>query len=135
MNAISRTLMVVGLLAVFSPASAAGPSGVVLAVVQHSEADGTTGKRVLKPEQPVYAGDRIVTGPIGQAQIRFRDDTKLVVGPNSTMIIDAFVFNDDDTAREISINAVRGAFRFIAGKSKKDAYKVVTPTSTIGVRG
>ena len=119
----------------WAPAVSADPSGTVLAVVQQSEADGTTGKRVLFPESAVFAGDRIVTGPSGNAQVIFRDQTKLVVGPNSTMIIDAFVFNNDDTARQISINAVKGAFRFITGNSPQDAYTITTPTSTIGVRG
>jgi hypothetical protein len=115
--------------------AAAEPSGVVIAVVQQSEADGETGKRVLMPAAPVFSGDQILTGPIGEAQVKFRDNTKLVVGPNSKMVIDAFVFNNDDTARKISINAVRGAFRFISGKSPKDAYLITTPTATIGVRG
>jgi hypothetical protein len=118
-----------------APAVVANPSGIVIAVVQQSEADGETGRRLLLPEAAVYSGDRIITGPSGEAQVKFRDDTKLVVGPNSTMIIDAFVFSDDDTAREISINAVRGAFRFITGKSPKDAYTITTPTATIGTRG
>jgi hypothetical protein len=119
----------------FPAAVAAQPSGIVIAVVQSSEADGTTGRRVLSEEGPVYSGDHITTGAIGQAQLKFRDGTKLVVGPNSMMTIDAFVFADDDTARQISINAVRGAFRFIAGKSPKDVYSITTPTATIGVRG
>jgi hypothetical protein len=67
--------------------------------------------------------------------VKFRDETKLVVGPNSTMVIDAFVFSDQNTARQISINAVKGAFRFITGKSPKDVYSITTPTATIGVRG
>ncbi len=119
----------------FPAALEAEPSGVVIAVVQSSEADGTTGHRVLIAEAPVYSGDHIITGATGEAQVKFRDDTKLVVGPNSMMTIDAFVFTDQDTARQISINAVRGAFRFIAGKSPKDVYSITTPTATIGVRG
>lgn len=115
--------------------AAAQPSGLVLAVIQQSEADGTTGKRVLTVTAPVFAGDKIVTGPVGEAQVKFRDNTKLVVGPNSAMVIDAFVFDDNDTARKISINVARGAFRFISGKSPKDAYSITTPTATIGVRG
>jgi hypothetical protein len=113
----------------------AQPSGVVLAVVQKSEADGNTGRRVLLVEAPVFSGDKIITGPTGEAQVKFRDETKLVVGPNSTMVIDAFVFSDQNTARQISINAVKGAFRFITGKSPKDVYSITTPTATIGVRG
>ena len=33
------------------------------------------------------------------------------------MIIDAFVFNNDDAARQVSINAVRGAFTSLPGSS------------------
>ena len=51
------------------------------------------------------------------------------------MTIDAFVFNADDSARQVSINAVRGAFRFITGTGRKDAYSITTPTASIGVRG
>jgi hypothetical protein len=120
---------------VVGPAVDAQPSGVVLAVVQQSEIDSATGRRVLVQEAAVFSGDRIITGPGGEAQVKFRDDTRLVVGPNSMMTIDAFVFNDDNTARQISINAVRGAFRFITGNSPKDAYSITTPTATIGVRG
>lgn len=130
-----KICVAVALVAFVSSATLARSDGVVLAVVQQSEVDNATGRRTLMVEAPVYSGDRIITGPTGEAQIRFRDDTRLVVGPNSTMVIDAFVFADDDTARQISINAVKGAFRFIAGNSPKDAYTITTPTSTIGVRG
>lgn len=116
-------------------AAAPQPSGLVIAVVQSAQVNGQTGQHVLQPEAPVFSGDRIVTGPVGEAQVRFRDNTRLVVGPNSRMIIDAFVFNDDSTARNISINAVQGTFRFITGISRKDAYSITTPTATIGVRG
>jgi hypothetical protein len=115
--------------------ASAQPSGIVIAVVQQARIDGQTGVKTLFPEAPVFSGDEIITDAIGEAQIRFRDNTKLVVGPNSMMVIDAFVFNDDDTARQISISAVRGAFRFISGNSPKDAYSIKTPTATIGIRG
>ena len=52
------------------------------------------------------------------------------------MVIDAFVFNDQrHGAAQVSINAVKGAFRFITGNSPKDAYSITTPTAMIGVRG
>ena len=125
----------VGAMAATASSASADPSGLVLAVVQQSEARGDSGQRVLFPEAPVYSGDQIVTGPSGNAQVRFRDNTKLVVGPNSMMTIDAFVFTNDTTARKISINVVRGALRFFTGNSPKDAYTITTPTATIGTRG
>ena len=122
-------------LAGWSAAAVAQPSGAVIAVIQQSEADGQGGKRVLAVEAPVFSGDKIVTGPIGEAQIKFRDNTRLVVGPNSMMTIDAFVFSENGTAQKFSINVARGAFRFITGTGPKKAYSINTPTATIGVRG
>jgi hypothetical protein len=80
-------------------------------------------------------GDEITTNSNGLAQIRFVDDTRIVVGPNSRLVIDRFVFNADNTARQVTINAVRGVFRFISGNSPHQAYSIRTPTMTIGVRG
>jgi hypothetical protein len=117
------------------PSALADPSGVVLAVVQAAHIDGKTGKMILEQAAPVYSGDHITTDAVGLVQVKFRDNTKLVIGPNAMMVIDAFVFNDNFTARQISINAVRGAFRFITGNSSKDAYSITTPTATIAVRG
>jgi hypothetical protein len=119
----------------FAPVAYAQPDGIVVAVVQQAHIDAQTGKTVLMPANPVYSGDRITTDTIGNAQIKFRDDTKLVVGPNSALVIDAFIFNKDDTARQVSISALKGAFRFISGKSPKDVYRITTPTATIGIRG
>ncbi len=119
----------------FVPMAHAQPDGFVVAVIQQAHIDAKTGKTVLMPANPIYSGDKITTDRIGNAQIKFRDDTKLVVGPNSTLVIDAFVFNKDDTARQVSISALKGAFRFISGKSPKDVYRITTPTATIGIRG
>jgi hypothetical protein len=119
----------------FAPAANAQPDGIVVAVIQQAHIDAKTGKTVLMPANPIYSGDRITTDAIGNAQIKFRDDTKLVVGPNSALVIDAFVFNADDTARQVSISALKGAFRFISGNSPNDVYRITTPTATIGIRG
>jgi len=117
-------------------ASAASPSGKAVAVIQSAEASGAgTGNRVLAVNAPVFMDDVIHTGPVGEAQLLFRDDTRLVVGPNSRLLIDTFIFNGNATAQEVSINAVRGAFRFITGKSPKPVYSIRTPTANLGVRG
>ena len=116
-------------------ASALEPSGKTVAVVPSAAARGSTGQRILRVQGPIFMGDRVQTGRVGEAQILFRDNTKLVVGPNSLMTIDSFVFNENNTARKISMNAVKGAFRFITGNSRKQAYSIRTPTATVGIRG
>ncbi len=51
------------------------------------------------------------------------------------MVIDKFVFNPDSTLAGASIRMARGAFRFMSGVGSKKAYRIVTPTATIGIRG
>lgn len=113
---------------------AAEPSGTAIAVDPAARADSGQGFRVLVNDGAIYSGDKIVTGAVGQAQIKFRDNTKLVVGPNSALTIDAFVYSGN-SAQKFSIDALKGGFRFITGISKKDAYAISTPTAVIAVRG
>jgi hypothetical protein len=115
---------------------AAEASGTTVAVVQSASARGVTGSRVLQIRGPVFMGDRVQTGHLGEAQIKFLDDTRMVVGANSSLVIDKFVFDPGaPTARQVSMQALRGAFRFITGNSPKRAYKITTPTMTMGIRG
>ncbi|MGE3829536.1 MAG: FecR domain-containing protein [Parvibaculaceae bacterium] len=108
--------------------------GLVIAIGGSPEATGPGGNRGLQPGSEVYEGDKITTG-YGNAQIIFVDETKLVVGPNSTLVIDRFLLRGDKRASLVSIDALRGTFRFISGKSDKDAYKIETTNATIGIRG
>jgi hypothetical protein len=111
------------------------PSGIAVAVIQAADVGRGGGQLILKPDSPVFMGDVIKTDGIGDAQIRLSDNTRLVVGPNSLIVIDRFVFDTSMTAKQVSLTVARGAFRFITGGSRKEAYTISTPTATIGVRG
>jgi len=115
--------------------SALDPSGETVGVNPDAQAAGVTGMRVVEIKGPIFMGDTITTDTRGQVQILFVDDTKFVVGANSKVIIDAFVFDANKSAQAVSISAVKGAFRFITGNSPKQNYLIKTPTMTIGVRG
>lgn len=90
---------------------------------------------------PINAGEEVVrnevvrTGVESATKIVFRDDTNLAVGPSSTVTLDRFVFSGENTAQKVTVNLVRGAFRFTSGGSDKRAYEIKTPLATIGVRG
>jgi hypothetical protein len=71
------------------------PSGSVVGTNPTVDARGPGGERILQLDGFVYQGDELVAQPAGLAQIRFVDDTRLVVGPNSRLVIDEFVFNPD----------------------------------------
>lgn len=83
----------------------------------------------------VQVGERIVTGTAGLVQIIFTDQTRLVVGPGSSLVIEKYLLRGNETAEKLTINALSGTFRFATGKSPKSAYEINTPTATIGVRG
>jgi len=118
-----------------SSAFALEPSGSAVKVTRITLADGPGGGRTLETEGSVYSGDAITTNPNGLAQIEFIDNTRIVVGPNSSLVLDEFVFNPNRTAEKVVVNAVKGVFRFISGDSPHDAYSIHLPTMVIGVRG
>jgi hypothetical protein len=115
-------------------ASAGQQAGSAVAVLQATNVVGAGASRVLQVKGDVFMGDRVETGKGGQAQLLFLDNTRMVVGPNSQLVIDSFVYKGS-TASRFGISAVKGAFRFITGASEKQAYVIKTPTATIGVRG
>jgi hypothetical protein len=136
---LSRMVLGIGVAAALGaaavPAFAAEQSGTAVAVRQSATATGEGGQRALQAAGPVFMNDTINTTSSGQAQIELLDQTRLVVGPNSSMVIDQFVYSGNSAANRVSINVTKGAFRFITGLSPKKAYSIKTPTATIGVRG
>jgi hypothetical protein len=75
------------------------------------------------------------TGSAGQANLRFRDSTKLSVGPSSNVRLDKFVYDPNKGSGSVAIEASKGAFRFVTGSQNKGEYKIKTPYGTLGVRG
>ncbi len=95
----------------------------------------TGGSGPLAIRSPVHRDERITTSQSGLGEFTFRDGTKFAVGGNSSVVIDRFVFDDASTFNQLTLNAARGSFRWISGKSKSQAYEIVTPAGVIGVRG
>ena len=118
-----------------TPAAAAEDIGEALAVIDQASTEGTVGKQKLSAGIKVFLGDRIITDSAGEAQLLFNDGTRMVVGPNSELMLDEFVFRAGATENKFIVRAFNGAFRFITGGAQKDAYLIQTPSATIGVRG
>ncbi|MBN9316230.1 MAG: FecR domain-containing protein [Devosia sp.] len=130
---LAAALMALGL---YSPAtSALAASGTALGVNPSAAAETKAETRSLVVGSDVFIGDRVVTGPEGQVQIQFSDMTRLVVGPNSALLIEDYLLRDDKSAGKFAINALSGTFRFATGRAPKNQYVITTPTGTIGVRG
>ena len=89
----------------------------------------------LRVGMPVDTGDVIRTNGTGIVQLIFTDQTKVAVGPNASMVLDVSMMRGGNRAKNFTIKALGGGFRFISGNSKKSAYKITTPTATMGIRG
>ena len=92
-------------------------------------------ERTLKSGDAVFQNETIVTDANGVGQFQFNDQTKLAIGPGSTVVLDNFVYDSNTSQGKVVINLTAGALRFITGKADHNAYEIVTPTATIGVRG
>ncbi len=114
-----------------SSAFAAEPVGK--AILINTSVTGNGGS--LAASSPVHRDERIRTSSSGLGEFIFRDGTKFAVGAGSSVVIDKFVFNDDNTAKALSIKTAKGSFRWISGASKSSAYKITTPVGTLAVRG
>ena len=88
----------------------------------------------------IEVGDVILTGPNGYVRVEMSDGSELVLRPASQLRIVTYSFAASDPAKDSFVfTMLKGGFRTITGwigkRGNKDAYKVVTPTSTIGIRG
>jgi hypothetical protein len=108
--------------------------GTAVGVNPDAVAKAGSADRLLVVGADVSVGEKIVTGPTGNVQLLFKDQTRLVVGPRSTLEIETYLLNGSG-ADKFAVNALAGTFRFISGNSAKSAYSINTPTASIAVRG
>lgn len=116
-------------------AYAANQAGNAVAVIQQATADLEGVSGTISTGDGIFMGQQLVTGNEGQVEIVFRDETRLVVGPGSTLVISEYLMRNDNTASKFVVDALAGTFRFATGNSPKNAYEINTPTGTMGVRG
>lgn len=128
---LARSALATGLFLATSMGVAADPIATVLSI------DG----RATGPNGPIAVGDRIEDGLVirtngnTQMELRFDDATLMAIGPNSELEITSVLMGSGGQASRFAINAATGSFRFLSGDSRRDAYEITTPASTIGIRG
>ena len=92
-------------------------------------------RRQLKVGDRIFQSEAISTGNDAGAQLLFRDETVLNMGPDSSVVLDTLIYDPTRHEGKMAIKAVTGAFRFVTGSGPKNGYKIQTPSGTIGVRG
>lgn len=150
----SKVFLTLGLLALANPSLYAAPAmlaapvspvspsqrvGIVAAVhgsVKITQS-GQAGK-IVESGQPVFLGDTVSTDGKGSLQILLLDQTVFTIGPNSSLVIDQFVYDPSTHEGVVKAKVVKGVFRFVTGKigqKKPQQMEVDLPSGTIGIRG
>jgi len=135
MRLLVSTALAISLLAV--PALAETSVGVTAAV--NPMASGTSGGnvRTLSLGDNVIYNERIQTSAEGLVQILLADGTTFMVGPNSDLVIDSFVYDPNAGTAQVTASFTKGVLRFIGGQTSKTDGGVTlnTPVGTMGIRG
>lgn len=118
-----------------STAQAQTPIGTAVGVLPAATAElGGQTVTMITGDQ-IIEGQTITTDTTGEVQIVFADNTRMVVGPNSSMVIERYLLRNPETVEDLTVNLLGGTFRFLSGNSPSESYTVNTPTGTVGVRG
>ena len=91
-----------------------------------------------RPGLQLLAGDRLVTGKDGRISVTFIDNTRFAVGPNSRVSVSEFQYDRTRQKGSFVTQVDRGSLAVVSGKiakSDRDAMKVRTPNTLLGVRG
>ncbi len=86
----------------------------------------------------VKQSDVIVTGADGSVGITFADDSRLSIGPNSTLALERFAFDPTTYQGQFESSLRRGTLVAVSGKLARqspEAMTVKTPAAILGVRG
>lgn len=95
-----------------------------------------SGTRRLRTGTQIFADETIASSSEGRAQLMFLDQTTLSMGPNTTIVLDQFVFDPASGGGEMGLNLAEGTLRFIGGALSRDRpATITTPAATIGIRG
>jgi ferric-dicitrate binding protein FerR (iron transport regulator) len=95
----------------------------------------TMGTTTLTTGDAVFRNETLTTNATGIGQFELDDQTKLALGPGSTVVLDDFIYKSGTSGGTIAISLATGALRFVTGRADHNAYEIITPTATIGVRG
>ena len=125
-------------LAVCHPGFAAELFGSVDAISGSASVSGKDGEPGnISTGQKIYAGQTINTASDGEVQLVTEDGGIVALRPDTTFRVDEYRA-DGGSGDRIFMSLLKGAVRSITGwigKHDNAAYRLTTPTATIGIRG
>lgn len=135
---MARVALAIGLIALLT----ATPAVSEIARIKQSSGTASVQRstRMLRASAglQLQTGDRLVTGKDGRISVTFIDNTRFAVGPNSRVSVSQFQYDRTRQQGTFVTQVDRGSLAVVSGKiakSSRDAMKVRTPNTLLGVRG
>jgi hypothetical protein len=119
-------------------ADSAGTVGINAVVYNNVrlKSAGAPQAHVAVVRERVGLGDEVTTGGRSSLQVLLLDKTTFTVGAGARVTIDRFVYDPNRGTRSMAASVVKGAFRFMSGRSDRaGTTSINTPIASIGVRG
>lgn len=123
----------------FATLAAAPATAERIGLVQKAQPDSfqapaATGHRIDVGDA-ILRDARVYTKTYGSVMILLADGTDVLISPNSSIVMDSFVYAGDGAAGAFAMTLAKGALRVISGRMRKESYSVETPVAQIGIRG
>ncbi|GJL82181.1 MAG: hypothetical protein DHS20C01_18150 [marine bacterium B5-7] len=136
-NGLITTLCCLLLLSWLEVANASVQIGSVVFAKGAVSARSTEGTvRLLARESSIFENDTIATADNSFAVVRFADETKMSIRPNSEIMIEHF--NEKVGEEQAEFNLLKGGLRAITGaigKRNPESVRFKTRKASIGIRG
>jgi len=92
--------------------------------------------RALNIGASLVSSEVVTSSASGRGQLLFLDQSTLSLAPNTTIVLDRFVFDPASGTGDMGLRLTEGALRFIGGRISRDTdATITTPSATIGIRG
>jgi len=129
-------LVLAGAIAITQPAPAQ-EVGVATAVNPTTDSTPPGGEtKTLTIGARVIHKEHIHTSPSGSVQLLFLDKSSLSIGPNTSIVIDEFVYDPNSGKGHMLATLTQGALRYVGGElSHQGETTIRTSNATIGIRG
>lgn len=137
-STLSRALAALVLLAPLL-ALAQGTVQYLSGTLSAQRPDGTV--RVLAERSSISVGDVITTQRDSYAQLRFSDGGQVTLRPETQVRIETYAYDEGRPERDsFAMQLFKGGLRSLTGLigkrgNNRNAYRMVTSTATIGIRG
>ena len=140
MNRVRKTIKVVFALLVFTATQAWAAGGYIFDAsgdVSLSVLDGTA--KPANKNDPVAQNMVVTTGNKSHAVLKFDDGQLVTLQEKSTFQVREYRYEEKQPEQNsIVFSLLKGGMRFVTGligQQNKKAFKLVTPSATIGIRG